>query len=289
MTCNTREHRFRIPNSTVLASGLLRLASATSSPESAQHRHGHVVVQVRSGKTKMIQCEPQSTVGAMRAEIGVPLGQVIMLVPGSRELDDEMRLGEIVMEGPLTVEVRCRGVGGGAVENEALCQAASEGYVTDVRRLLAAGVDANATMMFRHSALHLAAAKNYVEVVQMLLKAGANVNATNTQGTTPLHRAALFGHLEVVQLLVGVGANVDATDEWERTPLHGAALHGHLEVSQVLIGAGANVHATNINGHTPLDKAKQHGHGAVVASMQESETLTKSASAGQGGAHDARQ
>eukprot|EP00295_Goniomonas_pacifica_P027371 CAMPEP_0175933794 /NCGR_PEP_ID=MMETSP0108-20121206/20132_1 /TAXON_ID=195067 ORGANISM="Goniomonas pacifica, Strain CCMP1869" /NCGR_SAMPLE_ID=MMETSP0108 /ASSEMBLY_ACC=CAM_ASM_000204 /LENGTH=51 /DNA_ID=CAMNT_0017257561 /DNA_START=171 /DNA_END=323 /DNA_ORIENTATION=+ len=40
-------------------------------------RRQHVFVYVRgSGKTKMIECGVQSTVGAMREEMGVPLDAV---------------------------------------------------------------------------------------------------------------------------------------------------------------------------------------------------------------------
>jgi len=50
--------------------------------------------------------------------MGVPLDAVILLVPGHQELDDEMQLGEIVSEGHMRVEIRCRGVGGGEEEDE---------------------------------------------------------------------------------------------------------------------------------------------------------------------------
>jgi len=76
-------------------------ASAAALSESVQARHRHVLVHVRGGgKTKMMECEAERTVGAMREAMGVPLDAVILLVPGGRELDDEMRVGEIVREGP---------------------------------------------------------------------------------------------------------------------------------------------------------------------------------------------
>eukprot|EP00295_Goniomonas_pacifica_P020729 CAMPEP_0175859148 /NCGR_PEP_ID=MMETSP0107_2-20121207/30091_1 /TAXON_ID=195067 ORGANISM="Goniomonas pacifica, Strain CCMP1869" /NCGR_SAMPLE_ID=MMETSP0107_2 /ASSEMBLY_ACC=CAM_ASM_000203 /LENGTH=53 /DNA_ID=CAMNT_0017175729 /DNA_START=9 /DNA_END=167 /DNA_ORIENTATION=+ len=53
----------------------------------------------------MIQCGARSTVGALREAMGVPLDVVILLVAGGRVLEDEMRVGEIVREGPMTVEV----------------------------------------------------------------------------------------------------------------------------------------------------------------------------------------
>jgi len=120
-----------------------RLRTTAIRPDQA--RPPHVLVYVR-GSGKMLQCDAQSTVGAMREEMGVPLDAVILLVPGGRELDDEMRVGAIVKEGPMTVEVRCRGVGGGLFglfqnNDEALRDKAADGNIDEIRRLLAAGAD----------------------------------------------------------------------------------------------------------------------------------------------------
>jgi len=143
----------------------------------AQRHQRQVVVHVLGcAKTKIIQCGAQATVGAMRKDMGLPCGAVF-LVPGHRELDDKMQLGEIVSEGHLTVEVRCRGVGGGDAEDAALRDAAGNPYVDEVRRLLVAR---------------------------------ANVHSTDALGNTALHRAALNGRLEASQMLLAEGADVDA-------------------------------------------------------------------------------
>eukprot|EP00295_Goniomonas_pacifica_P007333 CAMPEP_0175838020 /NCGR_PEP_ID=MMETSP0107_2-20121207/18008_1 /TAXON_ID=195067 ORGANISM="Goniomonas pacifica, Strain CCMP1869" /NCGR_SAMPLE_ID=MMETSP0107_2 /ASSEMBLY_ACC=CAM_ASM_000203 /LENGTH=262 /DNA_ID=CAMNT_0017151563 /DNA_START=166 /DNA_END=954 /DNA_ORIENTATION=+ len=205
-----------------------------------------VLVYVRGGKTKMMQCEARSTVGAMREEMGVPLDAVILLLPGRRELDDENLVGEIVREGPMTVEVRCRGVGGGELEDEALGYAAFIGNRADVICLLAIR---------------------------------ANVNAKNKDSQqTPLHRSTASGHARVSRMLVRAKANVHALDNEGRTPLHWSADNGRASVSQMLIRAHADVHATDNEGKTPLDIAAQLGHSAVVALLQqESAPLIKSA------------
>eukprot|EP00295_Goniomonas_pacifica_P032754 CAMPEP_0175961132 /NCGR_PEP_ID=MMETSP0108-20121206/35761_1 /TAXON_ID=195067 ORGANISM="Goniomonas pacifica, Strain CCMP1869" /NCGR_SAMPLE_ID=MMETSP0108 /ASSEMBLY_ACC=CAM_ASM_000204 /LENGTH=101 /DNA_ID=CAMNT_0017288819 /DNA_START=285 /DNA_END=587 /DNA_ORIENTATION=+ len=83
--------------------------------------------------------------GAMREEMGVPLDVAILLVPGGRELDDEMLLGEIVRDGLMTVELRCQGVGGGKAEDEASGEAACFGQVKEVSRLLEVGANINST------------------------------------------------------------------------------------------------------------------------------------------------
>eukprot|EP00295_Goniomonas_pacifica_P007288 CAMPEP_0175834266 /NCGR_PEP_ID=MMETSP0107_2-20121207/15968_1 /TAXON_ID=195067 ORGANISM="Goniomonas pacifica, Strain CCMP1869" /NCGR_SAMPLE_ID=MMETSP0107_2 /ASSEMBLY_ACC=CAM_ASM_000203 /LENGTH=331 /DNA_ID=CAMNT_0017147483 /DNA_START=620 /DNA_END=1615 /DNA_ORIENTATION=+ len=223
-----------------------------------RQRREHVVVHVLGGGiTKIIQCGEWSTVSAMRREIGVPLDEVILLVPGHRELDDEMRLGEIVREGHLTVEVRCRGVGGGEAEDAALIQAADdeaakEGNVDEIRRLLAAGANVNATDEDGKTPLHWSSTHGHVEVSQILLGAGANVHATDDTGATPLLESVVYVHLEVSQMLVRAGANVNAGDNEGWTPLHWAADRGCLGMTQMLLGEGASVHSSNDDGCTPL-------------------------------------
>jgi len=162
-------------------------SNGQASAESVQPQRRLVLVHVRGGgKTKMIQCEAQSTVRAMREAMSVSLDEVVLLIPGRRELDDEMWLGEIARKGPVTVEVRRRGVGGGGAEDEAFREVAGKGNVDEVRRLLAVG---------------------------------ANVNAKDGLGLTPLHMSARNGHVEVSQMLVGAGANLDAPNNRVNSPL----------------------------------------------------------------------
>ena len=74
--------------------------------------------------------------------------------------------------------------------------------------------------------LHDAAREGSLQDVERLLSGGADVNESNEYGETPLHLAARCGSLEVVKFLLENGASGDiaARDEDGRTPLHDGAI-----------------------------------------------------------------
>ena len=89
-------------------------------------------------------------------------------------------------------------------------------------------------------ALHEAARQGDVEKITRLLDAGVPVDGTNQYGATALTYAASKGHLGVVKLLVERGANVDATDTfYSSTPAGWAAYDGHVETVRFLYEKGA--------------------------------------------------
>jgi ankyrin repeat protein len=108
-------------------------------------------------------------------------------------------------------------------------------------------------------ALLNAAENGNIIAVKRLLAAGVNVNAKDILGETPLHRAAFEGHKEIVQLLIAKAADVNAKDKYGGTPLFYAATGGHKEIAELLITAGADVNAKiligKFKGETPLDYA----------------------------------
>jgi ankyrin repeat protein len=61
------------------------------------------------------------------------------------------------------------------------------------------------------SELHEAAGNGDLETVKKLLDAGTDINLTNQRGWTPLHRAAAWScNPELVSFLIARGANVNA-------------------------------------------------------------------------------
>jgi ankyrin repeat protein len=79
---------------------------------------------------------------------------------------------------------------------------ALEGDLTEVKAMLAAGVNVNAKRDDANvTALILASQNGHLEVVQFLLDAGADVNVETNDGATALMVAAHNCHLEVVQAL----------------------------------------------------------------------------------------
>ena len=140
--------------------------------------------------------------------------------------------------------------------------AIKEGRVDDVRRLLAGGMNPNASN--DGWPLYIASNAGHAEVVTLLLEAGANVNAVNKDGCTALTGASIQGQTQVVKLLLTAGANVNTIGPAGFTAITLAADKGHAKVVKLLLEAGANVNAGKEATPTPLYMASMRGHPEVV-------------------------
>jgi ankyrin repeat protein len=118
-----------------------------------------------------------------------------------------------------------------------LVATAAEGRIDDLRRLIAAGVDLQATGREKVPAIYAAAEAGRVEAVEALLAAGADPDSLSSQ-RTPLWIAADRGHLDVVRLLLDAGASRDAADRRGEWPLFRAVAGGHRAVARALLEAG---------------------------------------------------
>jgi ankyrin repeat protein len=116
------------------------------------------------------------------------------------------------------------------------------GHPACVKLLLERGADANAPaqndMQVRplHSAVARAPEDAVAVNVRLLVGARADVNATQQGGYTPLHQAADRGHEQVVKLLLAAGARRDARSAGGRTPADHARAKGHAGVVALLSG-----------------------------------------------------
>jgi ankyrin repeat protein len=156
-----------------------------------------------------------------------------------------------------------------------LFQAAKEGKVATLRRLISGGADVNALARGRDSdlgyatqsgtALMGAAEGGHVDACRLLLDAGAKVNIRNANGSTALAHAAAPGHEAVVRMLLEAGAKVDTPDQQGRTALLVAAYGGHAEVVQALLDAGADPNHKDSGNHTSVLTwaASQRNHEVV--------------------------
>lgn len=114
--------------------------------------------------------------------------------------------------------------------------AAEKGKIDQVKALIEAGADANATDEDGRTALMCAAGKGHFDVVNLLIEAGADANTTDEDGGTALMEAALFGHLDVARLLIENGANVNIKDKWGKTALIWAQEDGREDIVALLEG-----------------------------------------------------
>eukprot|EP00730_Choanoeca_flexa_P002498 TRINITY_DN11070_c0_g2_i7.p2 TRINITY_DN11070_c0_g2~~TRINITY_DN11070_c0_g2_i7.p2 ORF type:complete len:187 (+),score=39.37 TRINITY_DN11070_c0_g2_i7:66-626(+) len=94
-----------------------------------------------------------------------------------------------------------------------LGQAAVDGAVQEVKRLLYNGVDPNVMTQDGHFPLTLAAFWGHEAVVEALLEHGADVNVQNkSNGWTALHAASLQGHAKIVFQLFDYSPRLDIAD-----------------------------------------------------------------------------
>jgi hypothetical protein len=160
---------------------------------------------------------------------------------------------------------------------EAFISAARAGDLAAMQKLLARGVDVNATAYESGGTALMAASVNgQTEAVRALLRKGANVNAKDKFGRTALlsGAGAIIRRLEIVRALLDRGADVNARSNETgfalTTALMEASYHGNLDVVRALLDKGADVNATgNKDGATPLMAASEQGHIEVVRTLLE--------------------
>jgi len=104
--------------------------------------------------------------------------------------------------------------------------------------------------------LHQAASDGDLEAVERLLDEGEDPDKPNKQGATPLRVATMRGQAEIAKLLIARGADANARDSEGRSHLHFASHFGHREVAEALLAAGADAAAEDHDGATPLSLTK---------------------------------
>ena len=125
-----------------------------------------------------------------------------------------------------------------------------------VAQLLEQGADPNARdPKSGKTPLHDAVAEEQPNDLRILLEAGAQVDATNRWGRTPLMVAAERGKARSVELLLKAGASAGKVDCNGCSALHLACENGNKAIALKLIDAGADLAQTNRWGRTPLDEA----------------------------------
>ena len=151
---------------------------------------------------------------------------------------------------------------------ERLLQFSADGDLVTVDRLLSTGVSAlEAEPVRRVTPLHNAAAQGHLKIVARLVEMGADPNATDWNGATPLVNAAYGGHAAVIVFLAAHGTNVNVIGG-KRSPLVSAVQANSLETVVALLSLGANPRQSDVDGQTPLAAAELAKRTAIVSRLR---------------------
>jgi hypothetical protein len=139
-----------------------------------------------------------------------------------------------------------------------------------LRKLVAAGADANALESDYYDIVTIAAVANDLETMKLALSLGCRAdNVTSRYQGTALIAAAHLGHVDIVATLIRAGAPLDHVNNLEWTALIEAIVLGdggprHTATLRALVDAGANVNLADGRGNTPLQLARGHNYGKMV-------------------------
>ena len=158
-----------------------------------------------------------------------------------------------------------------ASNSNSLMQAVKADDVAQVRRLIAAGVDVDATDASGDVPLIMAAYLGHTEITGLLLDAGADVTAVDPgMKATALHAAAYAGRTDPARLLIEHGIDVNAQGPYNGyTALHDAIWQNNVDTARVIVEAGADLTLRNHEGQTPLEMAKARGRKQIVAIIEQ--------------------
>lgn len=142
-----------------------------------------------------------------------------------------------------------------------LIQAAGEGNVAEVKKLLDSGVPVDACAGPRDSrtALVVAAGCGHKDMVQLLLSRGANASDAMVEAALVTHASG--PNKEILELLLSHGADPNVHDTkstrpslYGTTALFWAVRQGHVDIIKLLLehGADPNVAERHGRGDTPL-------------------------------------
>ncbi len=147
----------------------------------------------------------------------------------------------------------------------ALLHYAEIGHLGKVKKLLAAGADANSKHDINtgietvtDTPLYAAAGGGHVAVAEALIAAGAHIDIEADDRWRPLHHAALNGETKMVSMLAARGADINHRETlMGQTPLHIASERGDAETVRALVQLGADRTLQDYNGRTAADVACQ--------------------------------
>jgi ankyrin repeat domain-containing protein 50 len=147
--------------------------------------------------------------------------------------------------------------------------AAWRGHESSLTLLLDEGVDIHIKTADGFTLLDAACDQGHEPVVKLLLERGFNLENLGFGGATALQTAAGMGRENIVTLLLDSGAEVDQRNEYGETPLFRAALKGNERILRALLGGKVDLNSSNACGNTALHCASFYGQTDIVQILLE--------------------
>jgi hypothetical protein len=157
--------------------------------------------------------------------------------------------------------------------NGALFDAAMQGDVGKVRKLIKAKADVNYTESIPKSEggyideitpLMLATMSGSLDTVKVLVSNGAWVNYLNSMVVNALWIAANTGHGDIVKYLGQRGAYINNRNSEDVTPIMAATMNGYQDIVRYLVSAGAELDYAHKEGDTALMFALARKHSDIA-------------------------
>jgi ankyrin repeat protein/serine/threonine protein kinase len=152
----------------------------------------------------------------------------------------------------------------GGLYGNALQAASSRGHEAIVKLLLDKGADVNAQGGYYGNALQAVSYRGDKAIVRLLLDRGADVNAQGGSYGNALQAASLRGHEAIVKLLLDKGADANAQDGYYGNALQVASIGGREAIVRLLLDRGADINAHGGTLGNALQAASSYGFKASV-------------------------
>jgi uncharacterized protein len=144
-----------------------------------------------------------------------------------------------------------------------LLQAAEQGDIATMKRLIAAGALLDPVDQRRQTPLLIAVGKGKYEAAELLIQAGADINAQAENMDTPWLLAGALGRTEMLRLMIPKEPDFSLRNRFGGNALIPACERGHVDTVKVLLTTKIDVNHVNNLGWTCLLEAVILGDGGA--------------------------
>lgn len=164
--------------------------------------------------------------------------------------------------------------------------AAFNGRILTLRRLISQGLSVNLNTLDRVSPLHAACTQGHTACAKLLLENGANIDSPTVHGQTALAEACARGHGDCASLLLQHGATPNG-NSLASSPIHRAAAKDHWECIEQLVQFGADVDQHIDQSGSPINIACKHQQLSTVRKLLQLGANVNSVVSGESALHTA--